>query len=66
MDSVQIFQAGYFFTKQRISMVFHKTTIMSLFYLGRLASTTKKQELQTSNISFKAPLYSHVCITIMV
>jgi len=36
----QISQAGYFFTKQQIAMVFNKTIILSLFYLARVASIT--------------------------
>jgi len=39
-DHPQISQAGYFFTKQRIAMVFKKTTSLSLFCLSRLASIT--------------------------
>jgi len=39
-DYPQISQAGYFFTKQKIAMVFKKTTILSLFYLARVASIT--------------------------
>jgi len=40
IDHLQIFQTGYFFTKKQIAMVFNKTTIVSLFYLARLASIT--------------------------
>jgi len=40
IDYLQIFLAGYFFTKKQIAMVFNKTTIVSLFYLARLASIT--------------------------
>ena len=39
-DYPQISQAGYFFTKQQIAMVFDKTTILSLFYQARVASIT--------------------------
>jgi len=54
IDYLQIFQAGYFFTKKQITMVFNETTIMTLFYLARHASITYKNELQTSKISSKA------------
>jgi len=40
IDYVQIFLAGYFFTKKQIAIVFNKTTIMSLFYLTTLGSNT--------------------------
>ena len=46
MDYVQIFQAGHFFKKKQIAMVFNQTKIITLFYLERLASITLKQELQ--------------------
>jgi len=42
IDYLQFFQAGYFFTKKKIAMVFNETTIMTLFYLARLASITCK------------------------
>jgi len=54
IDHLQIFQAGFFFTKKQIAMVFNKTTIMSLFYVATLASITSKQELQMSKTSSKA------------
>jgi len=39
IDSLQIFQTGYFFfRKKQISVVFNKTTIMPLVYPARLAS----------------------------
>jgi len=40
IDHLQIFQAGCFFTKKQIAVVFTKTTIMSLFYLASFASIT--------------------------
>ena len=33
-------KVAYFFTKKKLSMVFNETTIMSLFYVARLASIT--------------------------
>jgi len=54
IDYLQIFQAGYFFTKKQIAMVFNKTAILSLFFAARLASIPQKQELQTSKLSSKA------------
>jgi len=33
-------KVAYFFTKKQLSMVFNETTIMSLFYVARLASIT--------------------------
>jgi len=38
IDYLQIYQAGYFFTKKQIVVVFSKTTIMSFVYLARLTS----------------------------
>jgi len=40
IDYLQIFQAGYFFTKKQIVVVFNKTTIMCLLYQVRIASIT--------------------------
>jgi len=54
IDKLQIFQAEYLFTKNQIAVVFSKTTILSLFYLARLASITQQKELQTSKIPSKA------------
>ena len=41
-EYLQIFEAGHLFRKKHIVMVFNKTTIMSSFYLARLASITCK------------------------
>jgi len=54
IDYLQIFQAGYFFTKKQIAVVFNKTTIVSFVYPARLASIIWKKELQTSKISSRA------------
>jgi len=40
LQYLQIFQAGYFFTKKQVAMVFNETTIVTLFYLAKLASIT--------------------------
>jgi len=43
IDYLQIFQAGYFFTKKQIAAVFNKTTIMPLVYQHDLPASFRKK-----------------------